>query len=105
MAAGELHRGVVTRTSPNGVWVKMQSRWPNVEFGPLPILANAVRVGPITSANTDDGDGPHQHTVAKTTWLADLVAKGDNVLVAETSTDDFVILGVLRRGVSTTGGL
>lgn len=103
MPAGELHRGVVTRTSTQGVWVKMQSRWPNVEFGPLPILANVVRVGPLASANTDDGDGPHNHSVAKTEWLADKVSKGDKVLVAETTTDDFVILGVIRWGVSATG--
>ena len=89
MARTGLYRGVVTRTAPAGCHVRMDATWPGVEFGPLPILANGVRI----SLNPA--------TVGK----ADYITKGDDVLVAETDTDDFIILGVIRNGVSGTGGL
>jgi hypothetical protein len=84
-----LYRALVTRVAPAGVHVRMDAHWPGVEFGPLPILANGVRIdlSPITVG------------------MADFISKGDYVLVAETTTDDFIVLGVIRNGVSSTGGL
>lgn len=79
---GDLYRGVVTRATASGVWVRMDRRWPGVEFGPLPLVANTIR----------NGIDP--------TLLADLVEADDLVLVADTGREDFVILGVLREGVS-----
>lgn len=82
-----MYRAVVTRATAAGVWVRISSRWPGVEFGPCPMLANAVRMpGSVVG-------------------LADLIEKGDSVLVAETGPADFVIVGVIRDGVDPTGGL
>ncbi len=111
MHFGSIHRGVITRTGTTGVYVRMDARWPGVEFGPCDIVANIVRVGPLTSASattSSGGDPAHTHTVAtsitQTSWLADLITAGDAVLVVETATDDFLVVGVIRNGVSTTGG-
>lgn len=82
-----MYRGVVTRATAAGVWFRVQSRWPGVEFGPCPLLANAVRM-------PDSIVG-----------LADLIEKGDAVLVAETAPADFVVLGVIRDGIDPTGGI
>ena len=109
-----LHRGLVTRASTAGVWVTMAATWPGVEFGPLPLLANVVRVGPLTGTATgttgSGGDPSHTHSFtgstsnAMTEWLADKIVAGQRVLVAEVDTDDFIVLGVMRGGVSATGG-
>lgn len=85
--AGSIHRGTVTRTSTTGVWITIASQWPGVEFGPCDIVANAVRIDPST------------------TGLADYLEAGDDVLVVATGMADFVIVGTIRTGVSSTGGL
>jgi hypothetical protein len=82
-----MYRAVVTRATAAGIWFSVQSRWPGVEFGPCPHLANAVRM-PGTVVG-----------------LADLIERGDSVLVAETAPADFVVLGVIRGGIDPTGGL
>jgi hypothetical protein len=109
--SGSLYRGVVTRAGPTGVFVTMNAQWPGVEFGPCDIVANIVRVGPLTSqqaTTSTNGDPAHSHTVttntSQTQWFTDLVTAGDTVLVVETGFDDFLIVGVIRSGVTTTGG-
>lgn len=87
-AVGNLLRGKVTRVSPTGVFVKISAHYPGVEFGPCDLVANVVRVG----LTPDD-----------TYWLADLILEGDDVLVADTGNCDFLIIGTIRTGVSTTG--
>lgn len=84
-----IYRGTVTRASATGVWITIASQWPGVEFGPCDLVANAVRI--------DDSPA--------ITGLADLIEPGDKVLVVETGTADFVIVGTIRTGVSPTGGL
>lgn len=102
--SGRVFRAEVTRATTAGVWVEAPRLFPGVELGPLPLLANVVRVGPLTTTGAVVGDhGSHTHTVAATRWLPDLVAAGDQVLVQELDTDDFVVLGVLRGGVTATG--
>lgn len=98
-----MHRAIVTRVGATGIHVRIDARWPGVEFGPLAILANGVRVGPVSTASS--GSPAHTHSVSQSTWAADYIVKGDYVLVAETTTDDFIILGVIRDGMSATGGL
>ena len=39
-----MYRAVVTRATAAGIWFSVQSRWPGVEFGPCPHLANSVRM-------------------------------------------------------------
>ena len=108
---GAAYRGVVTRAGTSGVYVQINSHWPGVEFGPCDLVANVVRVGPLTTAQattSSNGDPAHTHTVtstvAQTEWFADLIEEGDNVLAMETGPDDFLIVGVIRSGVSATGG-
>jgi len=93
------------------VYVRMDARWPGVEFGPCVPVANTVRVGPLTSASattSSEGYPAHTHAVstsiAQPSRLSDLITAGDAVLVVETATDDFLVVGVIRSGVSTTGG-
>lgn len=85
MLAGT-HRGVVTRASEAGIWIKISADYPGVEFGPCDMVANAVRLD-------------------ATTGIADYIAQGDDVLVIETGPADFVIVGTIRTGVSETGVL
>lgn len=99
-----IHRATVTRATTAGVWIMIPATWPGVEFGPCDLVATAVRVGPLTTTSASSPD-PHTHTIAKTTWLADLVQAGDDVLAVETGRADFVIVGTIRTGVSTTGAL
>jgi len=73
-----MYRGKVTRANTNGVWVIIGSTWPGVELGPLDIVG------------TDTVSG----------GLADQIAQGDDVLVAETGPSDFIIIGTIRKGVS-----
>lgn len=101
--AGSIHRGTITRTSPTGAWITIASQWPGVEFGPCDIVANAVRVGPLTAQA--GGSPSHTHTIAKTEWAADYLQPGDAVLVVTTGPADFVIVGIIRTGISPTGGL
>ena len=108
---GAAYRGVVTRAGTSGVFVQINSHWPGVEFGPCDLVANVVRIGPLTTAQattSSNGDPAHTHTVtstvAQTEWFADLIEEGDNVLAMETGPDDFLIVGVIRSGVSATGG-
>ena len=82
-----MYRGIVTRATAAGVWIRIQSRWPGVEFGPCDLVANAVRMPDAVVG------------------LADFIEKGDAVLVAETGPADFVIVGVIRGGVDPTGGI
>lgn len=96
-----LRFGKVTRANAEGVWVKMQASFPGVEFGPLPILANGVIVGPYTTSSALSGAEAHTHTVAKKTEIADQITAGDTVLVAEVTRDDFIVLGKVRKGVSS----
>jgi hypothetical protein len=67
---GDLYRGVVTRATADGIWVKVPSRWRKVEFGPLPHV------------------------------FAGIVTEGERVLVADTGTQDFIIVGVIKKGVA-----
>lgn len=108
---GAAYRGVVTRAGTSGVYVQINSHWPGVEFGPCDLVANVVRVGPLTTTQattSSNGDPAHTHTVTSTVtqteWFADLIEEGDNVLAMETGPDDFLIVGVIRSGVSATGG-
>ena len=108
---GSAYRGVITRAGTSGVYVMINSHWPGVEFGPCDLVANVVRVGPLTSTQattSTDGDPAHSHsvttTVPATGWFADLVKEGDKVLAVETGPDDFLIVGVIRGGVSASGG-
>ena len=108
---GAAYRGVVTRAGTSGVFVQINSHWPGVEFGPCDLVANVVRIGPLTTAQattSSNGDPAHTHTVtstvAQTEWFADLIEEGDNVLAMETGPDDFLIVGVIRSGVSASGG-
>lgn len=89
MAVGSMYRGKVTRTSTTGVWVTISSVYPGVEFGPCDIVATKVRID----------DSP------VIVGMADYIEAGDNVLVVETAPADFLIVGTIRNGVSTTGGL
>jgi hypothetical protein len=97
---GDCYRAVVTRASTDGVWFKAESRWPAIEFGPCPLLANFVRIDQQTTSGTAVGDHG-SHTVAAAQWLADLVEAGDEILVSDLNREDFVVLGVIRAGVST----
>lgn len=89
MAIGQMLRAVVTRASTTGVWISIASLYPGVEFGPCDLVANAVRLdlSPVV------------------TGLADLIEAGDDVLVVETAPADFLVVGVIRSGVSANGGL
>lgn len=89
MAAGQMHRAVVTRTSTTGVWISISSIYPGIEFGPCDIVANAVRLDLSPAV----------------TGLADFLEAGDDVLAVETSDADFLIVGAIRTGVSANGGL
>ena len=98
---GHAYRGVVTRASTAGVWVRIDSRWPGIEFGPCPLVASAVRIDAQPTTTTAVGDhGAHGHDVPVAQWLPDLIEAGDRVLVIDTGREDFVIVGVLRQGVS-----
>lgn len=99
---GDVYRAVVTRASTEGVWFKAESRWPAIEFGPCPILANYVCIDQQTTSGTSVGDhGSHTHTVAASQWLADLIEAGDEILISDLNREDFIVLGVIRTGVST----
>jgi hypothetical protein len=98
---GLAYRGLVTRATTAGVWLRIDGRWPGIEFGPCPIVANIVRIDAQATTTTAVGDhGTHGHTVPAATWLPDLVQAGDRVLVIDTGREDFVVVGVLREGVS-----
>lgn len=97
----QLRYGKVTRANTSGIWVKMQADFPGVEFGPIPLLANGVTVGPYTSDEQLDPPYKHSHTIAKHTEIADVIAAGDTVIVAEISRDDFIVLGKVRKGLSS----
>lgn len=100
------YRANVTRASTSGVWVTIPRYVAGAEFGPLEVVANTVRVGPTTSQTTNDGGlgaSDHAHDTLQTEWLCDLVEPGDKVLVTNLGSDtlpDFVVIGVLRTGVS-----
>lgn len=87
MADGQLYRAKVTRAAATGVWITIASQWPGVEFGPCDIVATSVRLS------------------STVTGRADFIQAGDDVLVAATAPADFVIVGTIRTGVSSTGGL
>ena len=87
-AVGSLLRAKVTRAGATGVYVKISAHYPGVEFGPCDLVANIVRVG----LDPDD-----------TQWLADLILKGDDVLVVDTGNADFLVVGTIRTSVSATG--
>lgn len=89
MADGQIFRAKVTRAGVSGVWITIASHWPGVEFGPCDLVANAVRID----------DSP------VVIGLADLIESGDDVLALATAPADFVIVGTIRTGVSSTGGL
>lgn len=87
-AVGNLMRAKVTRVGPTGVWITISAHYPGIEFGPCDLVANIVRVG----LDPDD-----------TWWLADLITEGDDVLAVDTGNSDWLIVGTIRTGVSTTG--
>ena len=98
---GEMYRGVVTRATAAGVWFKIASRWPGVEFGPCPLLATPIPVPTQTTSSTSVADhGGHTHTVASSTRKPDRIVAGDKILIADTGREDFVVLGVIQQGVS-----
>jgi hypothetical protein len=98
---GDTYRATVTRVSTDGVWFKAEARWPGMEFGPCPLLANTVRAAGQTTSGTAVGDhGTHTHTTATTQLLPDLIEAGDSILITDLNREDFVVLGVIRTGVS-----
>lgn len=68
--------GVVTRTSAEGVYVRIESILPGTELGPL----RAVKTRTIGPSNTE---------------YQSVYAAGDHVLVIEDTPDDFLVVGVL----------
>lgn len=105
----DTYRATVTRASASGVWVVIPRYVAGAEFGPLEVVANQVRVAygtPIVTEDTNDGGlnaQDHSHEIDRTDWLADFIEVGEKVLVTNLGTDnlpDFVVIGVLRQGVS-----
>lgn len=94
-----VYRGTVTKANAAGVWARIPRLVPKVQFGPMQLVANVVRVGPLTTSTVSS----HSHTVPQTEWLCDLIEPGDQVLVADLgrpSHPDLVVVGVIRQGVS-----
>lgn len=98
-AVGSLMRAKVTRAGATGVWITINAHYPGVEFGPCDLVANIVRVGPLTTETASS----HAHGVLVTQWLADLIHEGDDVLAVDTGSNDWLIVGTIRTGISTTG--
>jgi hypothetical protein len=69
--------GTVTRVTGDGVYVRLPKALPGVELGPLLALVHRYR---------DDSPGLTAHLTA---YLA-----GDEVLVIETTSQEFVVYGI-----------
>jgi hypothetical protein len=91
VAAGMVYRAKVTRATTKGVWFTINSTFPGVEFGPCDILANFVRL--------------HNKVPPDIIGIADYIQKGDIVLVVDTDSDDFVVVGSIQSGVTPKGNL
>ena len=89
MANGDVYRAKVSRTGVDGVHVEIPMHFPGVEFGPLDLVASTVRLdlSPVVNG------------------MADFVQAGDVVLVVDTGSADFLVVGTIRSGVSVDGGL